>query len=168
MDHGDGVQRVVPTVSVRILDASGGAGAAAREDAGPDVAESAVVEESAVADSAAASSSAVMEIPWVGLRRPALRTADLWYAMAVGAAIGFMTSDTRLGVMSGVFIGLVEWVRSIDRRIPFSFGEGFIGYRSDMGWPHGVQEDDDFHWDWRPHGNASDADTESSGLPFDA
>jgi hypothetical protein len=43
-------------------------------------------------------------------------------------------------------IGLV--LLRIDRRIRFGFAEGFIGYRSQLGWPRGVQEDDDVHWRW--------------------
>jgi hypothetical protein len=37
----------------------------------------------------------------------------------------------------------------LDRRIRFGFADGFVGYRRDLGWPRGVQEDDDVHWDWR-------------------
>ena len=32
--------------------------------------------------------------------------------------------------------------------LTISFGEGFLGYRGRDGWPHGVQEDDDVHWNW--------------------
>ena len=33
-------------------------------------------------------------------------------------------------------------------RSTISFGEGFLGYTARDGWPHGVQEDDDVHWNW--------------------
>jgi hypothetical protein len=34
-------------------------------------------------------------------------------------------------------------------RSTISFGEGFLGYAARDGWPHGVQEDDDVHWNWK-------------------
>jgi hypothetical protein len=46
-------------------------------------------------------------------------------------------------------------------RSTISFGEGFLGYTARDGWPHGVQEDDDVHWNWKtartaqPGGRAS-------------
>jgi len=50
--------------------------------------------------------------------------------------------------------------RAIDRlvgRATFSFGDGFLPFRSQPGWPQGVQEDDDVRWDWsdvsRNHGS---------------
>jgi hypothetical protein len=30
------------------------------------------------------------------------------------------------------------------------FGDGFLPYRPDDGWPRGVQEDDDVRWSWAP------------------
>lgn len=56
--------------------------------------------------------------------------------------------DVRLGLTFGALACAGVGVRSIDRRVTFSFGEGFIGYRGDPVWPHGVQEDDDVHWNW--------------------
>lgn len=38
----------------------------------------------------------------------------------------------------------------LDRRIRFGFAEGLIGYRRDVGWPRGVQEEDDVDWRWPP------------------
>ena len=61
-----------------------------------------------------------------------------------------ISRDERLSVAGGIVVGLAAILRSIDRRITFSFGAGFLGYRPDMGWPQGVQEDDDVHWRWRP------------------
>lgn len=40
-------------------------------------------------------------------------------------------------------------VHRIARRAPFGFGAGFIAFRDDLGWPVGVQEDDEVHWSWR-------------------
>ena len=61
-----------------------------------------------------------------------------------------ISQDERLAVAGGVVVGVAAIVRTLDRRITFSFGAGFVGYRSDMDWPRGVQEDDDVHWRWRP------------------
>ena len=38
----------------------------------------------------------------------------------------------------------------LDRRLRFGFAQGIIGYRSELGWPRGVQEEDDVRWRWRP------------------
>jgi hypothetical protein len=35
-------------------------------------------------------------------------------------------------------------------RSAISFGEGFLPYRAQDGWPHGVQEEDEVRWDWSP------------------
>ncbi len=43
------------------------------------------------------------------------------------------------------------FIRAVDGRIArsdLSFASGFIGYRSQPGWPRGVQEDDDVRWNW--------------------
>jgi hypothetical protein len=43
--------------------------------------------------------------------------------------------------------------RDLDRRASratFSLGDGFLPYRPDTGWPRGVQEEDDVHWNWTP------------------
>ena len=66
------------------------------------------------------------------------------------AAVAIVVGDARIGLGGALFVATIISVRFIDRHVTFSFGAGFVGYRADMGWPHGVQEDDDFHWDWRP------------------
>ncbi|HEY7736960.1 MAG TPA: hypothetical protein VH813_09225 [Candidatus Limnocylindrales bacterium] len=38
--------------------------------------------------------------------------------------------------------------RWISRRVSVSFGQGFLSPPGREDWPHGVQEDDDFHWTW--------------------
>lgn len=69
--------------------------------------------------------------------------------------VGFMVAtaavaqiDVRLGLTFGALACAGVGVRWIDGRVTFSFGEGFVGYRGDPPWPHGVQEDDDVHWNW--------------------
>jgi hypothetical protein len=59
----------------------------------------------------------------------------------------------------GVAFGDIGWIvmllaasagalRIFDRRAGFSFADGIIGPRLALGWPRGVQEDDDVHWTW--------------------
>ena len=68
---------------------------------------------------------------------------------AIAVVATYFAADARVAIVAGS-LGLAAIAfRRIDRRVPFSFGEGFIGYRGDPGWPQGVQEDDDVHWNWR-------------------
>ena len=59
---------------------------------------------------------------------------------------------TRVGWEAAVVWGLVALVvreaHQRANRSTISFGEGFLGYTARDGWPQGVQEDDDFHWNW--------------------
>ncbi len=94
-------------------------------------------------------------VPWLdGLPSTAELLRRLPMAAFEGAlgavAIMLISHDERLSVAGGILVGVAAILRTIDRRITFSFGAGFLGYRSDMGWPQGVQEDDDVHWRWRP------------------
>ena len=68
---------------------------------------------------------------------------------AVAIAASFLAGDARAAIIVGAFGLAALGTRLIDRHVTFSFGAGFIGYRSDLGWPHGVQEDDDVYWNWR-------------------
>jgi hypothetical protein len=70
-------------------------------------------------------------------------------AAVIGLAATVVSGDPRVGLVLGAVVGFAGLIRSADRRLPFSFGEGFVGYRADLGWPRGVQEDDDVHWAWR-------------------
>ena len=85
---------------------------------------------------------------WVAVRSPAVRNGLA--VIALMAAVAIAVGDARIGLGGALFVATIISVRFIDRHVTFSFGAGFVGYRSDMAWPHGVQEDDDFHWDWRP------------------
>jgi hypothetical protein len=85
---------------------------------------------------------------WVAVRSPAVRNSLA--VIALMAVVAIAVSDVRIGLGGALFVATIISVRFIDRHVTFSFGAGFVGYRSDMAWPHGVQEDDDFHWDWRP------------------
>lgn len=58
----------------------------------------------------------------------------------------------RVGWQAAVVMALVAlMVREAHvraNRSTISFGEGFLGYSAREDWPHGVQEDDDVHWNW--------------------
>jgi hypothetical protein len=83
---------------------------------------------------------------------------SLEVAAVVFLAVWFVSGDVPLGVLSAVLAGVAAAVRSIDRRVPFSYGEGFLGYRSDAGWPRGVQEEDGVRWNWKGRLGASSGD----------
>ena len=91
-----------------------------------------------------------VDLPWAGLRRPSISLTSTVGPLLVGAAIGLATSNAGLGVGCGLGAWVIGQLGAICRRVPFTFGEGFLGYRSDTAWPQGVQEDDDFRWNWRP------------------
>jgi hypothetical protein len=94
-----------------------------------------------------------IELPWGVLPASPLRRVDLEVAGLVAVMVSLVAVDVRVGLAWGGFTCLIAALLHIDRRIPFSFGQGFLGYRSDLGWPQGVQEDDDFRWNWKPRTN---------------
>ena len=70
------------------------------------------------------------------------------------SAVGVLVAAPLL-VLAGWQVALVAGfvatiVREVERRMPasYSLAAGFLPYRSDEGWPQGVQEDDDVHWNW--------------------
>jgi hypothetical protein len=90
------------------------------------------------------------------------RRSDLEIAAFVAVAVSLVGGDLIVGVTCGALMATI----AVFRRLPFSFGQGFIGYRSDMGWPQGIQEDDDFHWQWQRgtgRKNRDDRSTKSVG-----
>ena len=97
-----------------------------------------------------------IEVPWAVLPGSPLQRADLEFAALVAVLVSFVAVDVRVGLAWGVVACALAALRRVDRRIPFSFGQGFVGYRSDLGWPQGVQEDDDFRWNWKPRAAATD------------
>jgi hypothetical protein len=89
-----------------------------------------------------------------GVMWTAVAGRSLAVALVVGFAAGFALHDPRVGLAVAVGAWLLQEIRVVVDMIPFSFGEGFIGYRGDQGWPQGVQEDDDVRWSWRSPSNA--------------
>ncbi|MEX1169417.1 MAG: hypothetical protein WEE50_04670 [Chloroflexota bacterium] len=68
-------------------------------------------------------------------------------ALLVAAPV-LLLAGWQLALVAAV-IAIVS--RAIDRvvgRATFSFGDGFLPFRSQPGWPQGVQEEDDVRWDW--------------------
>ena len=88
------------------------------------------------------------------------RTLGRGLAVAATGAVAVLifSGDIRAAVGGGlaIVIFIATWI--LGGRVTFSIGQGVVGYRSDMGWPHGIQEDDDLRWDWRPHHAEADDD----------
>ena len=89
------------------------------------------------------------DLPWRRLWSPSVRSAPIAISFGIGVAVGLVTGDLAFGAWSGLFAWFVSGIRSVSRHVSFSFADGFIGYRPDTTWPHGVQEDDDVRWDWK-------------------
>ena len=88
------------------------------------------------------------------LRRPSIRPAAIAVPVGLGTVVAILGGNAILGLL----LCVLGWFWSISVRVPFSFGEGFVGYRPDPKWPRGVQEDDDFRWNWRVPRAASQED----------
>ncbi len=70
---------------------------------------------------------------------------------AAAAVAWLLSGDAGAAFWSGLVAGFIVAAQVMDWPSSFSFGQGFVGYRPDPAWPQGVQEDDDVHWNWRPH-----------------
>jgi hypothetical protein len=68
-------------------------------------------------------------------------------ALLVAAPV-LLLAGWQLALVAAV-IAIVS--RAVDRlvgRATFSFGDGFLPFRTEGGWPKGVREDDDVRWNW--------------------
>ena len=74
--------------------------------------------------------------------------AEIAVAAFVGLAVAGATGEPAHGAAAAVVVLGWERIRRAIGRAPWSFGDGFLGYRADLGRARGVQEDDDFHWTW--------------------
>jgi hypothetical protein len=87
----------------------------------------------------------------------------------VGSLVRASVAEVAPAVIPAAPLALVDWrwaliavgtlagariIRRIGQHVPFGFGDGFVAFRADLGWPHGIQEDDDVHWTWRSNGLA--------------
>ena len=89
------------------------------------------------------------ELPRIVVAREVEVRIEVVIVIAVAIAGSVVAADGRVGIVVGSFGLAAIAARRADRRVPFSFGEGFLGYRGDPEWPRGVQEDDDVHWNWQ-------------------
>jgi hypothetical protein len=70
---------------------------------------------------------------------------SLMVAIPVLVQVGWQTA-----LIAGAVVFVVRELRVRVRLATVTFGAGFLPYRAQDGWPHGVQEDDDFRWHWSP------------------
>jgi hypothetical protein len=132
----DQLQAVVPRISASIL-----------HEPPPASAEAVVPDAAAAAEPRATTLD--VDGAWTTIAAVPLGRLYLVVAAAASLAAGFVAGDARVALASGLLVCACWVLWKMGRWIPFSFGEGFVGYRSDLGWPPGVQEEDDVHWDWR-------------------
>ena len=90
-----------------------------------------------------------VDIPWATLRGPSIRLTGVAMPLLIGTTVAVVMTNPGLGAGCGLILWFARSLRSASRRVGFSFGQGFVGYRPDPIWPQGVQEDDDVKWDWR-------------------
>jgi hypothetical protein len=77
----------------------------------------------------------------------ALSYGDLTPVLAV-VAIALLSGDLPVSLLAGGAAVLAVALHRAATSGRFGFGDGFLAFRSDQSWPHGVQEDDDFQWSW--------------------
>ena len=104
-------------------------------------------------DPAIIAASAV-DVPWSTLRGVTVPPTTFAVPLGVATVVSILTGQPSLGLL----VCVTGWLGLVSRRVRFTFGEGFVGYRPDPRWPRGVQEDDDVRWDWRAPGAESDVD----------
>jgi hypothetical protein len=138
-------ERVVLTVCAPVLDGRH-AGGEWRGYGGPDAGPELTDEETA-----AASETPQPEPPWSSLLGQPRNILVLAGGVAAAAVVWLLSGDAGYAFWGGLVAVFVVAAQVIDWPSSFSFGQGFVGYRPDPAWPHGVQEDDDVHWNWRPH-----------------
>jgi hypothetical protein len=56
----------------------------------------------------------------------------------------------QAALVAGVLAPALREVHRLAARVTFSFGDGFLPYRVEDGWPQGVQEEDEVRWKWSP------------------
>jgi hypothetical protein len=93
--------------------------------------------------------------------RHPLGLADVAPVATIGV-VAVASGELVAAVMSGVAVLGALVLRRLTIVERFGFGDGFTPFRSELGWPRGVQEDDDFHWSWAgaapsPHDEAAPA-----------
>jgi hypothetical protein len=138
-------ERVVLTVSAPVLDGRHTGGewdGAEGYDTDPELAET---------DEAARSGGVGSGPPAPGFLGQPRNTVILVGGVVAAAVVWLLSGDAGNAFWSGLIAAFLVASQVIDWPSSFSFGQGFVGYRPDPAWPQGVQEDDDVHWNWRPH-----------------
>lgn len=97
-----------------------------------------------------------LELPPIAISRRV--GFEIAFIAVVAVAASFLVGDSRAAIIVGSLAIATFGIRLTDRHVTVSFAAGFIGYRSDLGWPHGVQEDDDVHWNWSAGRSEPEAD----------
>ena len=97
-----------------------------------------------------------LELPPIAISRRV--GFEIGFIAVVAVAASFLVGDSRAAMIVGSLAIATYGIRLTDRHVTVSFAAGFIGYRSDLGWPHGVQEDDDVHWNWSAPRSEPEAD----------
>jgi hypothetical protein len=64
------------------------------------------------------------------------------------AAPMLLVAGLQVALISALGAVVLHELHRRASRVTFSFGEGFLPYRTQTGWPQGVQEDDDVRWNW--------------------
>jgi len=72
--------------------------------------------------------------------------------LVAGLVLAIVTHDVQWSAIGALSLVAGIALRRIANRVTFSFGEGVVAYKSDLGWPRGVQEDDDLRWSWATSG----------------
>jgi hypothetical protein len=68
-------------------------------------------------------------------------------AMAAAIAV-YMVAGLPAAILVAFVGSAGRLMGRVGKRAQFTFGEGFLPFRAELGWPHGVQEDDDMRWQW--------------------
>lgn len=84
-----------------------------------------------------------------GLELPPLQAfiGPARFALIVAAPV-LLFVGLQVALIVAVAAPFVRALRDRADRTTISRGEGFLPYRAETGWPHGVQEDDDVRWNW--------------------
>lgn len=86
-----------------------------------------------------------------GVEMPPIRAfiGPLVWAVVPGLPV-LIRVGWQAAIVMGVVAILVREARLRASRSTISFADGFLAYAGLDRWPHGVQEDDDVHWNWSP------------------
>lgn len=70
-------------------------------------------------------------------------------ALLIGAPV-LLLAGWQLAILAAAAAPVIRELERRGARANFSLGDGFLPYKADLGWPQGVQEDDEVRWHWSP------------------